>query len=218
MRALIREKEQQKHRGKPDDKEGSQPSGGQISFLEPRDLLALPHPVGLGLILSVYILIAVPALGDLCSEKQVKALGCQSWDHVTPFSPMVSFMDSNTHYNQPHKMLLSHCVYVCFLCLCSALLTLTFRFEAGLLCLCKDHSAHRTSHNAPPPVLACHRSTEGMWGVRGGRKGSISYQPRVSTVGCLFILCNLALIGAKMQTQWQIRCLIPYSKPSLGDA
>lgn len=131
---------------------------------------------------------------------------------------MVSFMDSNTHYNQPHKMLLSHCVYVCFLCLCSALLTLTFRFEAGLLCLCKDHSAHRTSHNAPPPVLACHRSTEGMWGVRGGRKGSISYQPRVSTVGCLFILCNLALIGAKMQTQWQIRCLIPYSKPSLGDA
>lgn len=152
------------------------------------------------------------------SEKQVKALGCQSWDHVTPFSPMVSFMDSNTHYNQPHKMLLSHCVYVCFLCLCSALLTLTFRFEAGLLCLCKDHSAHRTSHNAPPPVLACHRSTEGMWGVRGGRKGSISYQPRVSTVGCLFILCNLALIGAKMQTQWQIRCLIPYSKPSLGDA
>jgi hypothetical protein len=51
-----------------------------------------------------------------------------------------------------------------------------------------------------------------------GEKEGISHHPGVSTVGCLFILCDLALIRAKVQTQWQIRGLIPYSKPSLRDA
>lgn len=33
-------------------------------------------------------------------------------------------------------------------------------------------------------------------------KGGISHQPGVTTVGCLFILCDLTLIGAKVQTDW----------------
>lgn len=39
-------------------------------FLESRVLMALPHPVGLGLILPIHILIAVSPLGDLSFRKK----------------------------------------------------------------------------------------------------------------------------------------------------
>ena len=45
-----------------------------------------------------------------------------------------------------------------------------------------------------------------------------THQPGISTVGGLFIVCDLALIGAKVQAQWQIGCLVPHSKPSIMDA
>lgn len=40
-------------------------------FLESRVLMALPHPVGLGLILPIHILIAVSPLGDLSFRKKI---------------------------------------------------------------------------------------------------------------------------------------------------
>lgn len=45
-----------------------------------------------------------------------------------------------------------------------------------------------------------------------------SYQPGVSVVGHLFIFCDVALVGAKVQTQGQLRHLVPYPKPSLRNA
>lgn len=63
-----------------------------------------------------------------------------------------------------------------------------------------------------PPV---HKRDVGS--LRTGEEVDASHQPGVSAVGCLFIFCDLALIGAKVQTQWQIRRLVPYAKPSLRD-
>ena len=62
----------------------------------------------------------------------------------------------------------------------------------------------------PPPHTSDYRPED--------REMGASHQPGISTVGSLFIVCDLALIGANVQTQRQIRCLIPHSKPSVRDA
>ena len=65
----------------------------------------------------------------------------------------------------------------------------------------------------PPPIT--HKRLE----ARRQENRGASHQPGVlTTVGSLLIICDLALVGAKVQAQWQIGCLIPHSKPSVRDA
>lgn len=56
-----------------------------------------------------------------------------------------------------------------------------------------------------PTTLSPSKSHQCRGEVGSPRTGSgvaASHQPGVPAVGCLFILCDLALIGAKEQTQW----------------
>ena len=57
-----------------------------------------------------------------------------------------------------------------------------------------------------------------MGSQRTVEEANTSHQPGVSALGCLFIFCDVSFIRAKVQTHWQISCLIPHSKPSLRDA
>ena len=54
--------------------------------------------------------------------------------------------------------------------------------------------------------------------ARGQGNRGASHQPGVPTVGGLLIVCDLALVGAKVQAQRQFGCLVPHSKPSVRDA
>lgn len=90
-------------------------------------------------------------------------------------------------------------------------------------CWCKVRPLHRADHVISINVLACRRSgpinpQEGRRKLETGEETDDSNLPGIPAVGCLFIFCDVALIGAKVQTQWQIRCFIPHSKPSLRDA
>ena len=65
---------------------------------------------------------------------------------------------------------------------------------------------------------AVHPHHTQMIRARGQGKRVISHKPGVSTVGGLFMVCDLALLGARVQAQRQIRHVVPHSKPSLRDA
>lgn len=85
----------------------------------------------------------------------------------------------------------------------------------GAWCSHKVHSAYIANRVVPMHVPAC------RWGPQPtGDRGQVdaSHHPGVSTVGLLFIFCDLALVGAKVQTQRQIGRLVPHSEPRLRDA
>lgn len=67
--AEKRNAEYENHRGVMMKEKGTSFVGQP--FLESRVLMALPHPVGLGLILPIHILIAVSPLGDLSFRKKM---------------------------------------------------------------------------------------------------------------------------------------------------
>lgn len=131
--------------------------------------------------------------------------------HSTPIS--VSWALDSATYGAPHDAL--DPVHMCSLCLSATVFLLTLRSWIRTSVIVQRPSVHKIRHVAPVHVLVSHtRSTGRKW----RDWGCISHQPGIATVGCLFIVCDLAFIGAEVQAHGQVRRFIPYSKSSLRDA
>ena len=163
---------------------------------------------------------------------------CQS-DHTVSSLVIISSLSLLAHWRQGlHKWrVISVCLYHCLPALLWSLdrslvclyhcLPPSSDLWIEILCSCPVHTVHRADcviadHVITIRVLACrhevHPHNTQTIRARGQGKRAISHHPAVSTVGVLFIVYDLTLVGAKMQAQWQIGCLVPHSKPSLRDA